>query len=150
MLYNVQIIQKCSIRNIMYLSILINSLKIAHQVTLGHWSNGSNGDGILREWCLLFAILHEWSGYSLLHCNGQSDNIIVTGSGTCCHARRVSHGIGFVWWWYDQFRCGSRQQTCDPVYLIMMDFDAGVALALKFTGSRKIFADPFKSTKNNF
>ena len=30
------------------------------------------------------------------------------------------------------------------------DVAAGVALALKFTGSRKIFADPFKSTKNNF
>ena len=28
--------------------------------------------------------------------------------------------------------------------------NAGVALALKFTGSRKIFADPFKSAKNNF
>ena len=29
-------------------------------------------------------------------------------------------------------------------------YQPGVALALKFTGSRKIFADPFKSTKNSF
>ena len=33
---------------------------------------------------------------------------------------------------------------------LILCFKTGVALAPKFTGSRKIFADPFESAKNNF
>ena len=36
------------------------------------------------------------------------------------------------------------------IWVSFENFEAGVALALKFLGSMKIFADPFESAKNNF
>ena len=62
MLYNVQFIQKSSTRNIMHVSIIILELPAKLQWVLIKWIEW----GILREWPLLFAITHQWSGYSLL------------------------------------------------------------------------------------
>ena len=66
MLYNVQIIQKSSTRNIMHVSIILVlelPAKLPYSGSLIKWIEW----GILREWPLLFAITHQWSGYSLLH-----------------------------------------------------------------------------------
>ena len=44
MLYNVQIIQKSSTRNIMHVSIIVLELPAKLQCTVGHWLNGLNGE----------------------------------------------------------------------------------------------------------
>ena len=44
--------------------------------------------------------------------------------------------------------CGKRKSGV--FFADSLGFKAGVALALKFLGSMKIFADPFESAKNNF
>ena len=58
MLYNVQIIQNCSTRNIMHISVYF--FQIARQVTLGHWINGLNGE----QYTMGIHLIYLWSHMS--------------------------------------------------------------------------------------